>query len=213
MPLHLGYVLFDDITFHRPQAGAYTLTYASDALTPVVQDIVITAGYPAQLDVCNGRVVQDVPSLTPCLPWVDDCAWFQRLKLNYDETPLTILCFRIQLAPIHDGNGDLIRDATTGYCQEPKVYESNVQVTLRDMQINLLDAGRVFTSTNWNSETRNVTVVVESYTDVFGQVYQFSKDGSAAVDLRNPLTPDLGGVQLVEAGADGQCSSRHQMRL
>ena len=50
-----GYVLFDDITLHRPSTGSYRFSFSSEGLTPVYMDVTVSPGYPAVLDVCGGN--------------------------------------------------------------------------------------------------------------------------------------------------------------
>jgi len=147
----LGFVLFDDITFHGPSVGTYRITFTSDALIPITQDITIKAGYPAILDACRSNVL-------------------------------------------------LTRTMTTSPCYDSEAYESNVQVTLRDFQVSILDAGRGFVGNSWNSESRNVTMVLESFTDTSGvRIVNFS--GA----IKNPLQTDMKGTQRVRDGLVGWC--------
>lgn len=147
----LGYVLFDDITFHRPSVGSYRLNYTSGTLSPITQEITISAGYPAILDVCRE-------------------------------------------------NDLLTRNSTNGLCDELEPYKSSDQVTLHDFQVSILDAGGVFVANSWNSEKRNVTVVLESFTDVFGNKFTTFSDS-----VRNPLRADFNGTQEVQDGLTGWC--------
>jgi hypothetical protein len=146
----LGYLLFDDITFHRPSVGTYTLTYTSGTLTPITRAITIQAGYPAILDVCRSNVL-------------------------------------------------LTRNKTSGLCDAVEPYKSSVQVTLHDFQVSLLDAGRIFVGDSWNSEKRNVTVALESFTDVFGTTFSDA--------VHNPLKTDYNGTQEVQDGLIGWCTN------
>lgn len=153
-----GYVLFDDITFHRPSVGSYKLSFTSGTLSPITQTISIQAGYPASIDACHGNLL-------------------------------------------------LTRNLSTGVCEGVAPYVSSEEVTLQDFKVSLLDAGGVFVGSNWNTEKRNVSVVLESFTDVFGKQFtNFSSDTA-----QNPLKADFDGTQEVADGLIGWCRNGHDI--
>ena len=99
-----------------------------------------------------------------------------------------------------DGNDFLTRDNETGICNETKVYEATSEFTLSTFQVRTLDGGRVFVGDRWNSEERNVTVELLSFTDVDGRVYYEYPHGDS------PLVPDFEGTQRVIDGMIGWCT-------
>ena len=98
-----------------------------------------------------------------------------------------------------DANSFLERDGATSVCVEPVGYQADAQVTLKSFQVRTLDAGRTFVESAWNSERRSVSLVLESFTDVDGQVHH------ALPTAENPLQPDLNGTQDLVDGRIGWC--------
>ena len=101
------------------------------------------------------------------------------------------------------GNSFLTRNDGTGYCEDGTSYGSADEVILRDFQVQVLDAGRVFVGTRWNSEKRNVSVSLDSYIDTRGV-----KRLAAA---NNPLAPDYDGAQEVKDGSIGWCKNGYDI--
>ena len=98
-----------------------------------------------------------------------------------------------------DANSFLERDGATSVCVEPVGYQADAQITLKSFQVRTLDAGRTFVESAWNSERRSVSLVLESFTDVDGQVHH------ALPTAENPLQPDLNGTQDLVDGRIGWC--------
>lgn len=101
------------------------------------------------------------------------------------------------------GNSFLTRNANTSYCEDGVAYGSADEVVLRDFQVQVLDAGRVFVGSRWNSEKRNVSVSLDSYIDTRG-VKQL-------VAANNPLVPDFDGAMEVKDGSIGWCKNGYDI--
>ena len=97
----------------------------------------------------------------------------------------------------------MTRNANTSYCEDGVAYGSADEVVLRDFQVQVLDAGRVFVGSRWNSEKRNVSVSLDSYIDTRG-VKQL-------VAANNPLVPDFDGAMEVKDGSIGWCKNGYDI--
>lgn len=99
-----------------------------------------------------------------------------------------------------DGNDFLVRDNLTGVCEEPETYVATTEFKLKSFQVRTLDGGRVFVGDTWNSEERNVTVELFSFTDADGEVHYEYPGGVS------PLVADSGGTQRLIDGTTGWCT-------